>query len=288
MGAQKATSSGGEPFLKEGFEQIIIHMHKIGLEYGIVTNGSAIGATVLNTMVNHKPLIVGFSLDGLGSTHNYIRQNSQSYRSVLKSVSMVKAGGIPTAAITTISKLNIGELGHLMDLVAFIGFDCWQIQLSMPFGRMKEHIDWLIDQDEFWSVCQQIICFRKRFPHIKIEAADCFGPAPGNVIRDEEQYGCGAGITGVGIDACGNVLPCLSLRGSDVCGNIREQSLREIWENSSGFDFNRNFQPDNIGSNCSNCQIINGCRGGCASNSVAYTGQLHNSPFCFLRSFHSN
>jgi len=287
MGARKVTFSGGEPLLRKGLKYLIAHAHDVGLKYGIITNGWRIGPSLIGTMAQYRPYVVAFSLDGTEATHNHIRQNHQSYTRLLRSAAAIKRNRIPIAVVTTLNKLNINELGQTMAFIADFGFDCWQIQLSMPFGRMQRCRELLIDESEFCAACVQIMLYRSLYPQIKIEAADCFGSAPANLIRDDEQYGCGAGIMGLGIDAYGNVLPCLSLRNGSVCGNIRQQPLKEIWEHSPGFSFNREFRLENVGKNCSGCRLAATCRGGCASNSFAYTGDLHNSPFCFLRSFHS-
>jgi len=286
LGTEKVTFSGGESCLRRGLKRLIAHAHDVGLKYGIITNGWRISPDLMAAMVQHHPFVVAFSLDGMESTHNHIRQNEHSYERVLRSAAAVKQNQIPIAVVTTLNKLNLGELGQIAELISDLGFDCWQIQLSMPFGRMRQLRHLLIDETEFRQACMQIMLYRSIYPEVKIEAADCFGSAPADLIRDGEQYGCGAGITGLGIDAYGNVLPCLSLRDGHACGNIREQSLKGIWENSPGFSFNRAFQSENIGENCLGCPLITMCRGGCASNSVAYTEKRHNSPFCFLRSFH--
>jgi len=286
LGTCQITFSGGESVLHKGFEQLIVQAAQVGLKYGIITNGSGIHPALLEVIARYKPFAVGFSLDGLEATHNYIRQHKNSYGMLMATVVALQQRKIPVTVVTTLNKMNIVELDALMEVIVDAGFSGWQIQLSMPFGRMSQHRDWLINQEEFQIACAKIIQFRVLHPHIKIEAADCFGPAPADMIRDDEQFGCGAGIVALGIDAYGNVLPCLSFRGAASCGNIRQKSLQEIWQFSSGFDFNRQFQSSRIGQNCRGCRLVTTCRGGCASNSVAYTGEPHNSPFCFLRSFY--
>jgi radical SAM protein with 4Fe4S-binding SPASM domain len=124
---------------------------------------------------------------------------------------------------------------------------------------------------------------RREYPNMRIEAADCFTFAPAGLIRDEDWCGCQAGITSIGIDASGNVMPCLAMRAAAICGNVKETPLKEIWKNSPELDFNRRFNPGSVSGECRDCQILDYCRGGCGSFSLSYYGHFHEAPFCYFR-----
>src|SRR3989344_8350679 len=119
---------------------------------------------------------------------------------------------------------------------------------------------------------------------MQIEAADCFGMAGAGIIRTEDWNGCGAGISAMAIDATGRIMPCLSLQGH-YCGHITD-GIDVVWENSTGFDFNRNFIPLEIPSGdenpnwyltgkCGRCELLAKCRGGCASPAYFTFGHFH-------------
>ena len=88
--------------------------------------------------------------------------------------------------------------------------------------------------------------------------------------------GCLAGQLICLIDVDGNVLPCSYFPKS--AGNIREQSFKDIWENSKLFLELRDFKG--YKDNCGRCEYVNVC-GGCRARAYAMTGDyLAQEPFC--------
>jgi len=194
---------------------------------------------------------------------------------------------IQVCAVTTLHKLGYFEIARLAKFLHLAEVDSLQLQLAMPSGRMKDHSELLLDEDDFQEICREVVALRKSYPHVNIQAADCFGIAPENTIRTDCWGGCTAGISSMGIDACGNIMPCLSLQDGQRCGNVREKTVLEIWENSPAFDFNRKFKIAKVKGPCEDCEFLRQCRGGCNSQSFSSYGRYHSSPFCFMRSFGS-
>lgn len=195
----------------------------------------------------------------------------------------VKEAGLPVSIVTTVNKWNWHQLKQIAKWANSIKADCWQLQLTFPAGRAREQADFLIDERIFAEIFEQIAFFRKKYPNMEIEAADCFAFAPEGLIRPNKWSGCTAGIASVGIDALGNVMPCLAMRSAALCGNVKEKPLSEIWHTSGNLDFNRCFNPRSVVGKCHDCRILDVCRGGCGSFSLAYNGHLHNAPFCYFR-----
>ena len=87
---------------------------------------------------------------------------------------------------------------------------------------------------------------------------DCIAPC---TIEDEYLYlthGCGAGYLFCSIDYCGNVKICPS--SSNFVGNIKKESFKKIWNQSSMKDY-RKFQW--IPEYCKVCKNLVRCRCGC-------------------------
>jgi radical SAM protein with 4Fe4S-binding SPASM domain len=284
LGVEKVIFSGGEPTTKKGIEILFSRIKELGMDYGMITNGFKMSAEMIFALAKYKPFAVGFSVDGLEETHNKIRQNQSSWQNCLASMKHIKNDAeLPICMVTTVNKWNYGELDGLAALADSVGADCWQLQLTFPSGRAKEQTDFLINEEMFAEIFEKIAKFRKQYPRMRIEAADCFTFAPAGLIRDDDWFGCQAGITSIGIDAFGDVMPCLAMRAAAVCGNVKEIPLKKIWENSDKLDFNRKFNPDAVVGNCRDCQALVYCRGGCGSFSLSYNGHFHDAPFCYFR-----
>lgn len=286
IGVEKIHFSGGEPTLKEGFLEIIAHAQK-KLKFSLITNGLSLSTQTFELLEEIKPFAVGVSLDGIKDVHNQIRRNAASWSQALKAIMELKGRQIQICAITTVNKMNFDDLATLARVLYLLGVDSWQLQLHMPFGRGKTNKDQLcIDQEIFRKVCLDVITLRERYPSVNIAAADCFGWAPEGLIRPQPWGGCGAGFVGCGIDSAGNILPCLSLKsGFKKPPSLKITSISNIWDHSTIFDFNRKFNPEAVEGDCRNCEKLEICRGGCASQSYSYFNRYHASPFCFFRTF---
>jgi radical SAM protein with 4Fe4S-binding SPASM domain len=94
--------------------------------------------------------------------------------------------------------------------------------------------------------------------------------------------GCSAGLTSIGIDSVGNVRGCESMYDERfIEGNLRQRSLREIWEDEDSFAYNRKFKPSMLTGRCADCEYGDICAGGCRSyNYFTNNGKLYENVLC--------
>lgn len=107
------------------------------------------------------------------------------------------------------------------------------------------------------------------------------GSIRGNPSGNAFFLGCTAGLSSIGIDSVGNVRGCESMY--DACfneGNLREQSLREIWENPDNFAYNRQFTSELLTGKCKECDMGVYCAGNCRSYNYFVHGKLYGAPAC--------
>lgn len=284
LGAKRVVLSGGEPTLKHGVEDLIVHISRKGIEWGMVSNGMLLTADFLKTAERHKPYAVGISIDGKQETHNKLRGNPQSFQKAVESIKKLKNIEVPVSIITTVHKLNLKELPDILFFVLQNEIYGWQIQLAMPFGRMGERKELLLSQDEFLELCRFVETARKNYHFINIAAADCFAWASAGKIRDGGWSGCAGGLNALGIDSLGNVKGCLSMTGCPPEGNARVRSLIGIWNDPNLFYYNRHFDPASSSELCRKCSKILICKGGCNSQSFSMIGKFHQGVYCYHRS----
>lgn len=284
LGIKKVFFSGGEPTLKPGIGDMIERVAGKGLEWGMVLNGFYISNNLLRLFQERKPVAIGLSIDGVKETHNMLRRNPESFQMVLKHLQEFQRRKIPCSIITTIHKMNFRELFSIAEFVLENKIYGWQIQLAMPFGRMKQNTDLLLSQEEFLRACLMVEKIRKILPEVNIAAADCFAWAPAGRIRSGRWLGCSAGLESVGVDALGNVRGCLSMTECQPEGNIRQRSFAEIWQDPDLFSYNRKFNPQNTSPFCQKCAKVMRCKGGCNSQSFSMVGKFQQGAYCWYKS----
>lgn len=287
MGMEDITLSGGEPTTRPDWDKIVSCLTSGNVKTSIITNGWLIDDDVISKVKKAGIYTVCISIDGLKETHDYIRRQGSFDRDTL-ALRKLKEKDISTAVITTVSSANIDELESMYSVFNEIGIDIWQLQIAMEMGNFRT-------QNEFSTKPEYIdkiinFAYSKIGKGIKVTLADCIGyyNLKGiEVIKDlipeyEMWQGCGAGKNSIGILHNGDITACTSLRDTSfIVGNIRNQSLREIWEDDNNFKWNRMLTKDKISGFCGKCQYGSVCLGGCTNSRLCQNDDIYGeNRFC--------
>ncbi len=283
LNCERVILSGGEPFMRKDWSALAQQIIRCGIKCNMISNGYMVNEDIIDLLQEVGITYLGFSLDGAtAKTHDYIRGKEGVFDHLMWVFDRLKERGFKVSVVSTIHKGNIAELDGIKNILLDHGIDVWQIQTANIRGRMPK--EWAISDMDFYSVAKFIAENRTRYKNIiYITEADCLGyySKLSPFMGIKHWKGCSAGISTIGIESDGSIKGCLSMQDAMyVEGNIREQSLKEIWNNPKNFKYNRCFELSDLGGICKDCKYGAICRGGCSEKSMTYTGQLHNSPFC--------
>jgi radical SAM protein with 4Fe4S-binding SPASM domain len=276
LGCKNISFSGGEPFLRQDITELLQYSTDLGMDTGIITNGIYLSNNNLEFLSKNGKIVVGISLDGSKNVHNNIRGEG-AYEKTISTIKELKEYNIETTIITTLSKSNLNNLDTLLVINLYLGIDSWQLQVASPMGNMD--INKTLNNEEYIMICNKINKFRKEYSNIlNIQGADCLGIGNRKLTTDYNLNGCQAGLSAIGIRSNGDIYGCLSLQFPEFFeGNIREKSLKEIWENPEGFKYNRTLRT--YEGKCKTCNIISDCKAGCTSINKGH-GNINKSPYC--------
>jgi radical SAM protein with 4Fe4S-binding SPASM domain len=88
----------------------------------------------------------------------------------------------------------------------------------------------------------------------------------------------------LGIEANGAIKGCPSLpTASWTGGNIRDASLKDIWERSAPLRYTRDRTTDDLWGFCKGCYYAADCMAGCTWTAHVFFGKPGNNPFCHHR-----
>jgi radical SAM protein with 4Fe4S-binding SPASM domain len=285
LGCRRITLIGGEATLYPGWHEVGRRLVELGAEVNMLSNGLHWSPQHLDQAKEAGLCAVGFSLDGFEKEHDELRAPG-SFERVVRAIDMCVAVGMRTAVNTTINRLNQGSLKELRTFLMEHGVFAWQPQLANAAGNMGEHIDLIVrPEDLLWLVPQIAELCRIDCPEFEICVGHNIGyfgnPEP--VLRAADialpfWLGCRAGCQVIGIESGGDVKGCLSLPSSVhgehrfVEGNVREKSLRDIWNRADAFAYNRLFKEAQLFGFCRVCRFRDVCRGGCSWATYAQDG----------------
>lgn len=287
LGCEQVTFIGGEVFLYEGWEKIARKLSESGLYVNLITNGFLLGDEQIAQIKSAGLTNVGISLDGMEENHNRIRNVNTSFEKVMDAFDILNREGIPVAIVTSLVDRNFEDLHRIYDLLVEKDIQLWQIQIVNPMGNMADKKDLILDPAKV-PLITKFIREKRSEQKIMIYAGDDIGYFDENesYLRGQpgtmcEWFGCQAGLRVVGIDSVGNVKGCESLYSDEfIEGNLRVESLSEIWFKEGNFAYNRNFNVNMLTGSCKGCDKGTVCRGGCRGACYFTTDSKFENPYC--------
>jgi radical SAM protein with 4Fe4S-binding SPASM domain len=183
-------------------------------------------------------------------------------------------------------------LREILETVAAEGIKGWQIQLTVPMGRAADEPEILLQPYDLLQLFPLLAEIKKRCDELGVRLwpgnnIGYFGPYE-SIIRGYHYRGhggsCGAGRASMGIEANGAIKGCPSLPTTPFTGgNIRDASLKDIWEKSEALRFTRDRTTRDLWGYCQGCYYADECMSGCTWTSFVTLGKAGNNPFCHHR-----
>jgi radical SAM protein with 4Fe4S-binding SPASM domain len=275
LGCQFIALSGGEPFLRKDWGVLARKARDLKMDIAILSNGTVISDDDIDVLYYLEPSSAMFSLDGVRATHDTIRGQPGAFDRTINVVNKCAKRGVKTSVSTTLNQRNKSELNDLLSLLSGRGIQAWQIGIALPGGRLPPE-DVLSERD-YYALAEQIVALRKkRNTNPKIVEGDCFGcySRLSPYLDMQKWPGCQCGISMLSIESDGGVKGCPNVKQME--GNIRQTSIKDIWNDRNAFAYNRRFDSSMLRGDCTLCKYGNICRGGCPVNCRTASG----GPYC--------
>jgi len=266
--------TGGEPFLREDFFGILERMLATGFEVYILSNGTLITGEIARQLADLGVHGVQISLEGLEGTHDLIR-GPGSFTAAVAGVLDLLDAGVNVSLNTTLSRMNAGDFPDLAELALSWGVPRLGFSRLVPAGRGLALLDQTLTvpqvKESYWRIAGL------RIEGLEITTGDPMASQmeTPSVAEDAGAIalgGCAAGVSGLTLLPDGTVTPCRRL--PLAIGNVRRDSLRELWATSPVLEALRD--RTRYQSRCGACQRWTQCRG-CRAIAYAYS-QAQGSP----------
>ncbi|MGB8643707.1 MAG: radical SAM protein [Anaerolineae bacterium] len=215
LGALNLTFSGGEVLVRRDFFQLAEYARRKGFLLRLFTNGILINAAVADQIAALHPYAIEISLYSINpETHDAITQLKRSWELTTRAIRLLRERGVRVVIKTPVMRENAHELQELKQFAAELGAQFrYDITVTPKDSGMLDPLKHRLTDEDLLHVMRQEIN-----SHYALRT-----------VTDESRT-CGITLNSVAIDPYGNVMPCLQVRS--VAGNVRRQSMREIWEHS--------------------------------------------------------
>jgi radical SAM protein with 4Fe4S-binding SPASM domain len=288
LSTQYIILSGGEPFLRKEFYEIAQYCIDKEMNVMVTSNGTLLDDSHAEKLVKLGIDSVQISLDShIPERNDRFRGVPGAFKNAMRGIETCKKHGIRTSVMMTLSKFNYENLGEMIDFCAGLGVNAFGLERFVPEGRGKSSPDIELTAEELKRAFEIMLKKSKEYNNMIISTND-----PLFQFVDKKAYnkmdipsiamacgGCSAGVIACTVTPEGNVTPCARLFVS--VGNVREQSFRDIWENSDLLKDLR--RRDKLKGKCGRCKYKNVC-GGCRATPYHSVGDYHaEDPMCWLK-----
>jgi radical SAM protein with 4Fe4S-binding SPASM domain len=295
LGTQAVIFSGGEPLLRKDFVlQLIEHCDDLGIIPAMLSNGLLMTPQTVLELQEAGLKAVGLPIDSVvPEKHDHLRNVPGSFGKTLQAIKACLELDLEVVVTTMALKDTYTEMPARIEYLNSLGVDEVAVYDLVPVGRGKDVMDnamtmeqrvnlikWLQSQQEDTEMTFTMSGGMPLYPEIACEMHRNHGTKAKDLLIKEfwihQGIGCPAGNMYFSLRPNGDVYPCPFL--PIKVGNIREQSLREIWQKSPILNALR--QRRNLKGKCGSCEYREGC-GGCRGRAYACTGDyLETDPAC--------
>ena len=292
LGVKEVTLIGGEAYLRDDWLDIIRAVRAHGMACSVTTGARAMTRERARGAREAGLQSISVSVDGLRGTHDALRALDGSFDAAMAGIETIRAEGLQVSVNTQINRPNLHEIPELFELLIAAGIHDWQVQITVAMGRAADEPEILLEPYQMLDVLPMLARLKLRANAAKVRIypgnnVGYYGPHE-HLLRGSFPGGhrgsCGAGRGVLGIEANGDIKGCPSLPSADyVGGNVREQSLKDIWERSAPLQFTRTRTVDDLQGHCRTCYYNEECMGGCSWTTHVLFGKPGNNPFCHHR-----
>ena len=284
LGCKRVSLIGGEVFMRSDWAEIAGKMIRCGMRVAIITNGFLFTSSLVSRLKELGVESIAVSLDGPEEIHDKYRQKG-SFRRGEMAIDILAKEQIPVSVITTLHSKNSLYLPDFYEFLKSKPVFAWQIQACSPMGNAaKAGVNYRFDFKKVIEFVEKHMYDAPFYMGIADNIGyytKAEGSLGGYTGGNAPFLGCKAGLTTLGIDSIGNVRGCESMYADTfIEGNLREKSLREIWEDPNTFAYNRVFRTEFLTGKCKGCNNGALCAGGCRSYNYFTHNHLYESLYC--------
>jgi pyrroloquinoline quinone biosynthesis protein E len=265
------TFSGGEPLLRDDFNDILAYCHARELESILITNGGLLDDDTLAFCLGHGVTMFELTLLGADAeTHDALTRTPGSWERALAAMARLYKADAPWCGVFVATSENIDQARETLEMMVALGATAVMFNRFNPGGEGARHLHLMPSVEQVQSalvVVDEMAATYDLFATASIPILPC--------LLDTSPYrNVGFGFCAAGRDNAyytigpdGRVRPCNHT--ATVMGDLRTQTFSEILAGPTLAEFTA-VAPEV----CRLCPGLETCRAGCRAAAEACFGSL--------------
>jgi len=255
---------GGEPFLYKDFYYLLTYIAKQKMDITIYTNGSLINKRWLENLsyLPIKRLIIKYDYNN--STYKKHTRTKISLNKIKDVIKQCAEKNLTVMTLTTLTKYNVNNAKDIIESSLKLG--AYPLfERFLPIKNVKINKELQVRKEDYNKAIRLI---KKSYSNVQ------------NIIHTKSYIQgnfclCFSNLISILPD--GSCLPCQFWPISLRLGNIKDSSLRNIWNVYK----KKRKEWNKLPKECYSCKYKKICNGGCKTHSYLIFGNLNKKdPFC--------
>jgi len=234
LGCIKVRFTGGEPLLREDFEELYLFARRLGLKVLLFTNGTLITPHLAQLFSRIRPLAkIEITVYGMKKkSYETATRTPGSFEAAWRGINLLLESKVPFVVKGAILPVNKGEMEE---------FEAWASTLSWmdipPTYAMFFNLRCRRDSEEKDRLIKHLrISPEEALKVISRRSERYFESVRQFSLRfmrppDNKLFSCGAGFKSGCVDAYGYFHPCLLLKHPDTAYDLKNGSLKDALTN---------------------------------------------------------
>lgn len=267
MGVSEVFFTGGEPFTRNDMMEILECANQLGFNTLISTNGHFITEELVERLKKLDFKMFQVSIDGDNETHKKNR-GEQAYKDAINAIKLLSDAKVNNLTIGSVMLKDAKDMPDMINMCAENGIPHFALMLLIEAGRAKDMEG--PSPELMHELLDKLFSnYEKYIGKVEFSSNTTLPPALVPFASREKgthlKFACCSFPYILGIEANGDVAPCDGFFPFKemIVGNVREKSIKEIWEESPVMKELRAIQPSDLKGVCAKCKYLEYCAGGC-------------------------
>ena len=271
--------TGGEPFSRPDFREIMTGLHDMGLVLTINSNGTLITEKTMEWLVQVPPVRINITLYGASdATYERLCGNPKGFTQVTKAIRMLRDAGIAVKINCSLTPYNADDLEKIIDFSRREELVVQATAYMFPpvrrdASKVGQNDRFAPEEAAYYAAkIEKLLGGSEQFLK-RAETLD-FGsiPSDDDMCPDAEGDGilCRAGKSNFWVTWDGKMLPCGMLPDEGV--DLSTTGFAEAWK-----QITENVSAIRLPAKCRSCSLKERCRV-CAAMAVTETGHYDQVP----------
>lgn len=252
MGTIGVILSGGEPMCNPRFLDFLRLIQKYDFAVSILSNLTLLNDEIFEELKKMRQVSIQTSLYSMDAKiHDKVTCLPGSFEKTKSAIEKLVANNIIVQVSSPAMKANKESFKDVIDWCE----NKMKIRAHTDYAIMAEsngcieNLQNRLSLDETREFINNLIDNDKEYQEM-LKSQDLSKEVTRKINPDDNL--CGIGIDSAAMNVSGDVIPCSGFE-SLKCGNVKDKSIKDIWENSDNFKMLRNLRMKDF-PECLNCE----------------------------------